>query len=89
MKEERDVDDPLLTAIAEALRECGVTDPRAVIAAADAAVRVLGRDRCVCRQAAHVQHHEVPVEGCSWCKPGAARKPGKQGTATVPTGGLL
>lgn len=83
------MDDPLLTAVAEALRENGVTDPRAVLAAADAAVSVLGRDRCVCRQAAHVQHHDAPVDGCSWCKPGCARKPKKRGTTTVPTGGLL
>lgn len=83
------MDDPLLTAVAEALREHGISDPRAVLAAADAATRVLGRDRCVCRQAAHVQHHDVPVECCSWCKPGAAPKTRKRGTETVPTGGLL
>lgn len=83
-------DDPLLTAVAQALREHGVTDPRAVLAAADAAVRVLGRDRCVCRQSVHAQHHHTPVDRCPWCMKGAAppvqRKPG---TVTVPTGGLL
>lgn len=83
------MDDELLTAVAGALRENGVTDPRAVMAAADAAVRVLGRDRCVCRQAAHVQHHNAPVDGCSWCKPGKVPKARKRGTETVPTGGLL
>jgi hypothetical protein len=83
------MDDPLLTAIGEALRGRGISDPRAVMAAADAAVRVLGRDRCVCRQAAHVQHHEAPVECCSWCKPGKVPKARKRGTETVPTGGLL
>jgi len=83
------MDDPLLTAVGKALLEHGVTDPRAVMAAADAAVRVLGRDRCVCRQAAHVQHHDAPVEGCSWCKPGKVPAPRRRGTSTVPTGGVL
>lgn len=36
------MDDPLLTAVAGALREHGVTDPKAVLAAADAAPRKSG-----------------------------------------------
>lgn len=84
------MDDPLLTAVAEALREHGVTDPKAVIAAADAAELVLGRDRCVCRQSVHAAHHRTRVNGCPWCsKSTAAPAPRKIGTATVPTGGLL
>lgn len=85
------MDDPLLTAVAEALREHGVTDPRAVLAASDAAVRILGRDRCVCRQGVHQEHHLTFVPGCPWCSSpaGAAPKPRKSGTETVPTGGLL
>lgn len=83
------MDDPLLTAVAEALREHGVTDPRAVIAAADAAELVLGRDRCVCRQSVHAAHHRTRVDGCPWCSNAAAPVPRKGGTSTVPTGGLL
>jgi DNA-binding helix-hairpin-helix protein with protein kinase domain len=84
-------DDPLLTSIAQALREHGITDPRAVLSAADAAVRVLGRDRCICRQAVHVQHHHTPVDRCPWCAKAAAAPPParKPSTVTVPTGGLL
>lgn len=74
------MDDPLLTAVAEALREHDVTDPRAVIAAADAAERVLGRDRCVCRQSVHSAHHRTRVDGCPWCSKAAA---------PAPTGALL
>lgn len=85
------MDDELLTAVAQALREHGITDPKAVIAASDAAVRVLGRDRCVCRQGVHREHHHTFVPGCPWCsKPaGAATAAGKSGADTVPTGGLL
>jgi hypothetical protein len=82
------VDDPLLTAVAEALREHGVTDPKAVFAAAGAAERVLGRDRCVCRQSVHVRHHRTTVDGCPWCAKAAAALR-ESSTATVPTGGLL
>lgn len=83
------MDDPLLTAVAEALREHGVTDPKAVLAAADAAERILGRDRCVCRQPVHLQHHLSPVPGCPWCQPATVPKARKRGAATVPTDGLL
>lgn len=85
------MDDPLLTAVAEALRGHGVTEPRAVLAAADAAVRVLGRDRCVCRQSVHAAHHLTFVPDCPWCAKPAARvpKPGKSAVDEVPTGGLL
>lgn len=79
------MDDSLLTAVAEALREHGVTDPKAVLAAAGAAERVLGRDRCVHSRAAHAQHHCTVVDGCPWCaKAGPVKR-----AATVPTGGLL
>lgn len=80
------MDDPLLTAVAKALREHGVTDPKAVIAAAGAAELVLGRDRCVCRQSVHAAHHRTRVNGCPWCDRAAPRK---GVTSTVPTGGLL
>ena len=83
------MDDPLLTSVAEALRKHGVTDPKAVIAAADAAELVLGRDRCVCRQGVHAAHHRTRVDGCPWCSPRATPKPKKSWTETVPTGGLL
>lgn len=82
-------DDPLLTAVAEALREHGVTDPNAVTSAACAAVRVLGRDRCTHSRAVHNRHHETPVERCPYCTPGAVPKPRKRGVKEVPTGGLL
>lgn len=83
------MDDPLLTAVAEALREHGVTDPKAAIAAADAAERILGRDRCVCRQSVHAAHHRTRVDGCSWCSPAAVPAPRRSDAVTVPTGGLL
>jgi uncharacterized Fe-S cluster protein YjdI len=82
-------DDPLLTAVAVALREHGVDDPRTVLAAADAAVRVLGRDRCVCKRAVHAEHHLTPVARCPWCAPDAAPVPRARQTVTVPTSGLL
>lgn len=78
-------DDPLLTAVAEALREHGVTDPQAVLAAAGAAERILGRDRCIHSRAVHNEHHLTVVDGCPWCtKTGPSKS-----TATVPTGSLL
>lgn len=83
------MDDELLTALAEALRAHGVADARAVIAAADVAVRILGRDRCVCRQTVHAQHHATEVAGCPWCRPGQTPSPGRRKTADVPTQGLL
>lgn len=83
------MDDPLLTAVARALREHGVTDPKAVMDAADAAVRVLGRDRCIHSRAVHNEHHAAPVDRCPYCSPRAVPKPKKSGTETVPTGGLL
>jgi hypothetical protein len=77
--------------MAEALRRHGVTDPKAVIAAADAAVLVLGKDRCICRRDVHAQHHHSPVDRCPWCHPAAVPKARKRksGTDTVPTQGLL
>lgn len=83
------MDDELLTAVSEALRVHGVTDPRAVVAAADAAVRVLGRDRCVCRRSVHLQHHDTPVDRCPWCSPAIVPKPRKRSMETVPTNDLL
>ena len=83
------MDEELLNAVAEALREHGVMEPKAVMAAASAAASVLGHDRCVCRQAVHLRHHDAPVERCPWCRPGEVPAPRKRGTSTVPTGGLL
>ena len=83
------MDDELLTAIAGELRSYGIDHPQAVLAVADVAVRILGRDRCVCRQPMHVQHHLTPVDGCPWCKPGSVPAPRLRRTDTVPTGGLL
>lgn len=82
-------EDPLLTAVAEALREHGISDPQAVLAAAAAAVRVLGRDRCVCRQSVHATHHLTLVPGCPWCAKPAAKVPKQNAVEEVPTGGLL
>lgn len=82
------MDDELLTALADALRAHGIADARAVIAAADVAVRILGRDRCVCRPAAHA-HHAAPVANCPWCRPDACPAPRRRRTDDVPTGGLL
>ncbi|MFF7308128.1 hypothetical protein [Streptomyces sp. NPDC008137] len=59
--------DPLHTALAAALAPYGITDPAAITAAADAAVAVLGRDRCTCRAAIHNEHHHTAVDGCPWC----------------------
>jgi len=83
------VNDPLLAALTTALAEHGVTDPEAVTGAANAAVAVLGRDRCVCRRTVHDQHHAAPVPGCPWCTPAQPRLPTRPGTDDVPTGGLL
>lgn len=83
------MDDELLTAVAEALRAHGVTDPQAVISAADAAVRVLGRDRCTHSRAVHDRHHITPVDGCPYCSRNIPPQIRKFGTSTVPTGGLL
>lgn len=83
------MDDPLLTAVAKALRGHGITDPHAVMDAAEAAERVLGRDRCTHSRAIHNQHHHAPVDGCPYCAPRAVPKTRKSGTETVPTGGLL
>lgn len=79
------MDDVLLTAIAGELRAHGIDDPQVVLDVADVAVRVLGRDRCTCRAAAH-RHHLTPVDRCAWCLSGTPRK---RATEDVPTGGLL
>lgn len=84
------MDDELLTAVAEALRGTGVTDPRAVLATADAALRVLGRDRCTHSKPLHLQYHVRPVRGCAWCHPGEVAKARRRRTVTVPVrDGLL
>lgn len=83
------MDDELLTAIAGELRTHGIDNPQAVLAVADVAVRILGRDRCVCRKAVHLQHHDTPVDRCPWCRPAAVPAPKPRGMDTVPTGGLL
>ncbi|MGY1579186.1 hypothetical protein [Streptomyces sp. MN13] len=82
--------DPLLQALADALAAHGVTNPAAVTAAANAAITVLGRDRCVCRQATHAQHHHAPAPGCPWCAKAAETPPlpPRPGTDDVPTRGL-
>ncbi|MGW2213283.1 hypothetical protein [Streptomyces sp. NPDC001781] len=84
------MDDELLTAIAGELRAHGIYHPQAVLDVAAVAVRILGRDRCVCRQSVHLQHHETPVDRCPWCHP--AKVPGRRRRRrmeTVPTGDLL
>lgn len=85
------MDDPLLTAIAGELRAHGIDHPQAVLDVAAVAVRILGRDRCVCRRPVHQAHHLTFVPGCLWCSTpaGAVPKTGKSRTETVPTGGLL
>jgi DNA-binding helix-hairpin-helix protein with protein kinase domain len=83
------MNDPLLTALTTALAGHGITDPAAVTAAANAAVSVLGRDRCVCQRAIHSQHHHSPVPGCPWCTPAQPPQPARPGTDDVPTRGLL
>lgn len=83
------MDDPLLTAISEALRTHGVDDPRAVLAAADAAVRVLGRDRCTHSLAVHNAHHLTLVDHCPYCTPAIGAPPPARRMSTVPTQGLL
>ncbi|MFD1308992.1 hypothetical protein [Streptomyces kaempferi] len=70
--------DPLMEAIATAVFElCEhsdsgglvVDDPRNIAAAASlAAIRILGRDRCVHSKAVHNTHHVgSPVPDCAWC----------------------
>ena len=85
--------DPLLTALTVALAPHGVSDPAAITAAANAAVAVLGRDRCVCRASVHQQHHQTVVDGCPWCAKTAEAKPAAEpavgGMDTVPTGDVL
>jgi hypothetical protein len=83
------VDDVLLTAIAGALRARGIDDSQAVLDVADVAVRVLGRDRCVCHRGTHDRDHLTPVDRCAWCikTPGTKRR--RRRTEDVPTGGLL
>lgn len=83
------MDDELLTAIAGELRAHGIDHPQAVLDVAAVAVRILGRDRCVCRQAVHARHHTAPVAGCPWCAPAEVPAPRKRGTDDVPTSGLL
>ena len=94
--------DPLMEAIAAAVYERCETgdggivhdDPRNVAAAAaQAAVTILGRDRCTCRQSAHARHHtDGPVPGCPWCMTrdhADPTPPACPGPDTVQTGGLL
>lgn len=70
--------DPLMEAIAAAVAElCErsdsgrlvLDDPRNIAAAAaPAAVRILGRDRCIHYRGTHDLHHITPVNGCPWCR---------------------
>jgi hypothetical protein len=84
------VTDPLTQALADALAAHGITDPAAIQVAAEAAVAVLGRDRCTCRAATHHQHHQAPVDGCPWCTPAPTIRPARQPAVTdVQAGGVL
>ncbi|MFJ5973553.1 hypothetical protein [Streptomyces sp. NPDC093060] len=62
------LDDPLYVAIAAALRDHGITQLAAIQAAVDAALDVLGRDRCIHDSRIHNDHHHTPVDGCPWCQ---------------------
>ena len=73
------MNDELMTAIVGELRAHGIDNPQAVIAVAHVAARILGRDRCVCRQSMHSQHPTTPVDGCPWCKPGPYRRRARGG----------
>jgi DNA-binding helix-hairpin-helix protein with protein kinase domain len=68
------VTDPLHAALAAVLARHGITDPDAVTDAADAAVAVLGRDRCTCRASVHDEHHHTVVDDCPWCAGREARR---------------
>ncbi|MFI6032990.1 hypothetical protein ACIBBD_02170 [Streptomyces sp. NPDC051315] len=57
----------LHAAITAALADHGINHPAAVEAAVQAAVAVLGRDRCTHDRNIHTQHHRTPVHGCPWC----------------------
>jgi hypothetical protein len=57
----------LHTAITAALAEHGINHPAAVEATVQAAVAVLGRDRCTHSQGVHADHHRTPVDNCPWC----------------------
>lgn len=85
------MDDELLTAIAGELRAHGIDHPQVVLDVAAVATRILGRDRCICRKAVHLQHHDAPVDRCPWCRPAAVPAPRRRSrrTETVPTNGLL
>jgi hypothetical protein len=69
--------DPLMEAMAAAVWElCErsdsglvIDDPRNIAAAASlAAVRILGRDRCIHVKAVHDELHTSSVADCPWCK---------------------
>lgn len=82
--------DPLMEAIAAAVFEqCGRSDsgmlveddPRNIAAAASlAAIRILGRDRCVHSKAIHNDHHtDSPVPDCAWCTTTSPTQPATPG----------
>jgi DNA-binding helix-hairpin-helix protein with protein kinase domain len=75
--------DPLHTALAATLSNHGITNPATIRAATETAARILGRDRCTCRQSVHAQHHTTPVHGCPWCTTQPAA------TTIEPTGSYL
>ncbi|WP_225825634.1 hypothetical protein [Streptomyces naphthomycinicus] len=83
-------DDPLHTALTEALRPHGITNPAAIHAAAHAAIQILGRDRCTHYRATHDDHHHTPVDGCPWR---TTHSPGDRhpqpAATTIPTGNHL
>lgn len=62
--------DPLYVALATALTPYGPVTHTAIRDAADAALRVLGGDRCTHQADTHQQHHTSPVDGCPWCAAG-------------------
>lgn len=84
--------DPLYVALAAALTPHGPVTAAAIQAAAQAARRVLGTDRCTHDRITHAQHHTIPVDGCPWCMTSspADRAPAPPAVTTVPlTGGTL
>ncbi|WP_432136795.1 hypothetical protein, partial [Streptomyces sp. bgisy154] len=59
--------DGLIAAIGDALTPHGPTSTTAIHDAAQAAIRVLGTDRCTHHSDTHHKHHTSPVNGCPWC----------------------
>lgn len=76
--------DPLYVALAAALTPHGPVTAAAIQAAAQAARRVLGTDRCTHDRVIHTQHHTTAVDGCPWCTTSSpADQPPTPPTATT------